>query len=91
LLERNAESLKEANKEVREQMERGVFDIESIKKANQTLIETLNDTISITQKGKEARAKAEIELAKTEEELKKALLATKAKQEELAKAHTKAD
>ena len=91
LLERNAESLKEANKEVREQMERGVFDIESIKKANQTLIETLNDTISITQKGKEARAKAELELAKTEEELKKALLATKAKQEELAKSNTKAD
>ncbi len=89
LLERNAESLKEANKEIREQMERGVFDIESIKKANQTLIETLNDTISITQKGKEARAKAEIELAKTEEELKKALLATKAKQEALAQTDSK--
>jgi len=91
LLERNAKSLQEANKEVREQMERGVFDIESIKKANQTLIDTLNDTISITQKGKEARAKAELELIKTEEELKKALLATKAKQEELAKSNTKAD
>jgi len=91
LLERNAKSLQEANKEVREQMERGVFDIESIKKANQTLIDTLNDTISITQKGKEARAKAELELIKTEEELKKALLATKAKQEELAKTNTKAD
>ena len=67
-------------------MERGVFDIESIKKANQTLIDTLNDSIKITQEGKEARAKAEVELEKTEKALKEALLATKAKQEELSKA-----
>ena len=86
LLERNVEGLREANAEVRKQMERGVFDIESIKKANQTLIDTLNDSIKITQEGKEARAKAEIELEKTEKALKDALLATKAKQEELSKA-----
>ncbi len=85
LLEQSAESLREANKEVREQMERGVFDIDSIKKANQTLIETLNDSIKISQQGKEARAKAEIELKETEKALKEALLATKAKQEELNK------
>ncbi len=35
LLERNAEGLREANREVRTQVERGVFDIESVKKANQ--------------------------------------------------------
>jgi uncharacterized protein YaaN involved in tellurite resistance len=86
LLERNADGLREANAEVRRQMERGVFDIESIKKANQTLIDTLNDSIKITQEGKEARAKAEVELQKTEKALKEALLATKAKQEELSKA-----
>ncbi len=85
LLERNAQSLKEANKEIREQIERGVFDIESIKKANQTLIETLNDTIKITQEGKKARELAEIELQKSEQKLKEALLATKKKQEELSK------
>ncbi len=89
LLEQSAEGLREANKEVREQMERGVFDIESIKKANQTLIETLNDSIKIAQKGKEARAKAEVELAQTEKALKEALLATKAKQEELESNKTK--
>jgi uncharacterized protein YaaN involved in tellurite resistance len=88
LLEKNAEGLREANKEVREQMERGVFDIESIKKANQTLIETLNDSIRITQEGKAARAKAEVELQETEKALKDALLATKAKQEELSKEST---
>ncbi len=85
LLEKNAEGLREANAEVRKQMERGVFDIESIKKANETLIATLNDSIKITQEGKEARAKAEIELEKTEKALKEALISTKAKQEELAK------
>ena len=81
LLEKNAEGLHEANKEVRTQMERGVFDIESIKVANATLIETLNDSLEIAQKGKEARAKALVELNKTEQELKEALLATKAKVE----------
>ncbi len=84
LLEQSAEGLREANKEVREQMERGVFDIDSIKKANQTLIDTLNDSIKIAQNGKEAREKAEVELESTEKALKEALLATKAKQEALA-------
>ena len=81
LLEKNAEGLREANQEVREQMERGVFDIESIKKANATLIATLNDSLKIADEGKAARAKALEELNKTERELKEALLATKAKME----------
>jgi uncharacterized protein YaaN involved in tellurite resistance len=81
LLERNAEGLRDANREVRTQMERGVFDIESIKIANDTLIATLNDSLEIADAGKEARTKALIELEKTEHELKEALLATKAKAE----------
>ncbi len=81
LLEKNAEGLREANKEIRTQMERGLFDIESIKKANQTLIDTLNDSLRIADEGREARAKALNELHKTEQELKDALLATKAKME----------
>jgi len=83
LLEKNAEGLREANAEVRRQMERGIFDIESIKKANQTFIETLNDSLRIAQEGKEARAKAQVELQKTEQELKDALLSVKAKAEAL--------
>ncbi len=81
LLEKNAEGLREANREVRTQMERGVFDIKSIKKANQTLIDTLNDSLKIADEGKEARERALVELNKTEQELKDALLATKAKME----------
>ncbi len=86
LLEKNAEGLREANAEVRRQMERGIFDIESIKKANQTFIETLNDSLRIAQEGKEARAKAQEELKKTEQELKDALLSVKAKAEALPEA-----
>jgi len=81
LLEKNAEGLRDANREVRTQMERGVFDIESIKIANDTLIATLNDSLEIAEEGKQARVKALAELEKTEHELKTALLATKAKME----------
>ncbi len=83
LLEKNAEGLREANTQVRKQMERGVFDIESIKKANETFIATLNDSLRIAQEGKEARDTARLELQKTEQELKDALLSVKAKAEEL--------
>jgi len=81
LLEKNAEGLREANAEVRTQMERGIFDIESIKKANETFIATLDDSLRIAQEGKDARAAAVIELQQTEKELKEALLAVKAKAE----------
>ncbi len=83
LLEKNAEGLREANIEVRTQMERGIFDIESIKKANETFIATLDDSLKIAQEGKAARAEALVELHKTEKDLKDALLAVKAKAEAL--------
>ncbi len=75
LLERNAEGLREANREVREQVERGIFDMESIKKANATLIATLEDSLKIASEGKAARRAALGELEKSEEALKQALLA----------------
>ncbi len=83
LLEKNAEGLREANMEVRKQMERGIFDIESIKKANETFIATLDDSLKIAEEGKAARAEALVELHKTEHELKDALLAVKARAEAL--------
>ena len=82
LLEKNADGLREANQEVRKQMERGIYDIESIKKANNTLISTLNDSLKIAQEGKVAREKALVELKETEANLKNALLSIKAKSEE---------
>ncbi|MEA3491929.1 MAG: toxic anion resistance protein [Campylobacterota bacterium] len=91
LLERNAEGLREANQEVRQQMERGIFDIESIKRANTTLIATLNDSLKIADEGKKARSAAVIELQKTEHELKEALLSVKSKAEALPEIEEKKD
>jgi uncharacterized protein YaaN involved in tellurite resistance len=75
LLEENAKKLKEATKEITEQANRGVFDIESIKKANQTLIESINESLDITFKAKETRRKVEEELQQIEKQLHEALIA----------------
>ncbi|PID48765.1 MAG: toxic anion resistance protein [Proteobacteria bacterium] len=77
LLEKNAETLRMGNAEVRKQMERGVFDIESVKKANRTLIDTIQDSLRIADEGKVMRAKAEGELKTMEQELRQALIAAK--------------
>lgn len=79
LLEKNAETLRMGNAEVRKQMERGVFDVESVKKANQSLIETINDSLRIADEGKAMRAKAEGEIQTMENELREALTAAKSK------------
>jgi uncharacterized protein YaaN involved in tellurite resistance len=80
LLKANAENLQEANKVVREEMERGVFDIETIKQANATLIATINESLAIADEGKARRAAAEAELVKMEAELRDTLAAAKARQ-----------
>jgi uncharacterized protein YaaN involved in tellurite resistance len=77
LLKKSAEGLREANKMVKTEVERGIFDVEVIKEANQTLINTLYDSLEIANKGREARQKAIQELKHAEEELKKALTAVK--------------
>ncbi|MFN3577426.1 MAG: toxic anion resistance protein [Tabrizicola sp.] len=80
LLKSNAENLQQANKVVREEMERGVFDIETVKQANATLIATINESLAIADEGKARRAAAEAELAKMEAELRDTLAAAKARQ-----------
>jgi uncharacterized protein YaaN involved in tellurite resistance len=75
-----AENLKAANREVREEMERGVFDIESIKRANQNLLDTIEESLAIADAGKAKRAEAEKELEVLEEKLKQTLAAAKAKE-----------
>lgn len=79
LLEKNAETLRMGNAAVRKEMERGVFDIESVKKANKALIDTINDSLRIADEGKAMRAKAEEELKVMEGELRQALIAAKSK------------
>ncbi|RYH10316.1 toxic anion resistance protein [Tropicimonas sp. IMCC6043] len=79
LLTANAANLRESNKMVREEMERGVFDIEAVKKANADLIATINESLAIADEGKAKRAAAEAELTKMEHELRDTLASAKAK------------
>lgn len=78
LLEANAKNLKDANRQARELAQRGVFDIKSIKLANELLIETIKEGQEIVEAGKIARKEAESELQNLETDLKKALLEAKA-------------
>jgi uncharacterized protein YaaN involved in tellurite resistance len=80
LLQANADNLKAANAQVRQQLERGVFDIQVIEKANRTLIETIEEGLAIADQGKRARADAEAKLLTLETELRGALSAAKAKE-----------
>ena len=79
LLEANAKNLRAANKTIREEMERGVFDIDAVKNANAELIATIEESLQIADEGKAKRAAAEVELQKMEEELKKTLASASAR------------
>ena len=79
LLEKNAENLQQANREVREQVERGVFDLETVKTANVKLIETIEESLRIADEGKRQRAEAVIQLEQCEQELRQALTAASAR------------
>ncbi len=79
LLKANAENLQQANRVVREEMERGVFDIDTVKNANATLIATINESLAIADEGKARRAAAEVELTKMEAELRDTLAAARAR------------
>jgi len=79
LLQKNAEMLKDANAEARQQSERGIFDIDVIHKANKTLIGTIEESLQIADEGKRLRSEAVIKLKDCETELKKTLSAANAK------------
>jgi uncharacterized protein YaaN involved in tellurite resistance len=79
LLKSNAENLRMANKAIRTEMERGVFDIEAIKSANANLIETINESLAIADEGKRKRAAAEEDLKELEADLRDTLASSKAR------------
>jgi uncharacterized protein YaaN involved in tellurite resistance len=79
LLTANAKNLRESNKMIRQEMERGVFDIEAVKKANADLIGTIEESLAIADEGKAKRARAEEELKKMEAELRDTLASAKAR------------
>ena len=75
LLRRNAEMLKQNTIETARETERGIVDIETVKKVNEDLISTIEETIKIQKDGRERRKLAEAELVQIEDKLKQTLLA----------------
>lgn len=80
LLTQNADNLRQANREVREEIERGVFDIDAVRKANESLIATIEDSLQIADAGRARRAAAEEDLGRMEAELRKSLSAARARE-----------
>ena len=74
LLKQNAEKLHMASVETAKEAERGIVDIETLKKTNAELIQTLDDVMKIQQDGRAKRLAAEAEMAKMENDLKVKLL-----------------
>lgn len=74
LLTKNAELLRQNSTEVARESERGIVDLQTLKKVNADLISTIEETIKIQQEGRAARQNAETELLSIEQKLKEALL-----------------
>lgn len=77
LLLKNAEMLKANTIETARENERGIVDIETLKKTQENLISTLEETLRIQEEGRTKRRHAEHELAAMETELKQKLLEIK--------------
>lgn len=77
LLKKNSEMLKDSSLQIARESERGIVDIDTLKKVNADLIQTIEETINIQQEGRKNRQQAEIELATIEKELKEKLIAVK--------------
>lgn len=77
LLLKNAEMLKTNTIETARENERGLIDIETLKKTQESLISTLEETLKIQEEGRHKRRLAENELAAMESDLRQKLLEIK--------------
>ena len=74
LLTKNAQALHQGSVGIAKEAERGIVDLETLKKTNQELIQTLDDVMKIQQEGREKRQAAEADMRRMENELKTKLL-----------------
>lgn len=74
MLVKNSETLKQGSIDIAKESERAVVDIETLKKTNKDLIETLDTVLKIHEDGRVKRAQAEEELQNIEKELKEKIL-----------------
>ncbi len=73
LLRKNSELLRQSSIEIAKENERGIVEIETLKKVNTDLIFTLEETLKIQKEGSTKRAQVEVELKNLENELKSKL------------------
>lgn len=74
MLKKNSETLKQGSIDIAKESEKAIIDIETLKKTNRDIIETLDTVIKIHEDGRVKRAEAEKELETIEKELKDKLL-----------------
>jgi uncharacterized protein YaaN involved in tellurite resistance len=74
LLAKNAELLHAGSVKVGREVERGVVDVETLRKVNGELVQTLEETIRIQDEGHARRLQAEGEIAQMQTELKQKLI-----------------
>lgn len=77
LLTANAETLRRGNQEARTELERGVFDLDAVKKANAALVATIEDSLKIADEARGQRARAAEELEKLEQDIRTVLMQAK--------------
>lgn len=74
MLKKNSETLKQGSIDIAKESEKAIIDIETLRKTNQDIIETLDTVIKIHEEGRIKRNEAEKELENIEKELKDKLL-----------------
>ena len=74
MLKKNSETLKQGSIDIAKESERAIIDIETLKKTNADIIETLDSVIEIHKNGRIQRQEAEKELQEIEKELKSKML-----------------
>lgn len=74
LLAKNAELLKDGSAKVGREVERGVVDVETLRKVNDDLVATLEETIQIQAEGRARRVEAEGEIGRLQVELRQKLI-----------------
>ena len=82
MLKKNSETLKQGSIKVAEESEKAIVDIETLRKTNADIIETIDKVIEIHKTGRIKRAESEKELQSLEQELKDKLLEINVKESE---------
>ena len=74
MLKKNSETLKQGSIKIAEESEKAIVDIETLRKTNSDIIETIDKVIEIHENGRMKRMESEKELEVMEQELKDKLL-----------------